>query len=258
MIKKHIFTFIAAMAIVADCFAWGQVGHDTTCNIAERHLTKKAKKKISKILDGKSIVYWSNWLDNACHHPEYAYASTWHYKNVDEGQKYDDVAPFEKGDIITALTEQVEKLKSHSLSKDEEALAIKMLIHFMGDIHQPMHLAHKSDLGGNKVNVKFFTTSTNLHHVWDEDLVERGHHWTYDEWTDQIDRADKQQVREILKGTFDDWAKESLEYATKIYATAPEGTKMSYDYVAEWTPVVEERLLYGGLRLANILNEIYK
>lgn len=258
MYRKHILSLLAAILIVADCYAWGQVGHDATCQIAENHLSRKARKCIAKVLDGKSIVYWSNWLDNASHHPEYSYASTWHYKNIDEGQEYKDVPPFETGDIVTALNDMMAKLKSHKLSKEEEALSLKIFVHLMGDLHQPMHLAHKSDLGGNKVNVKFFKTDTNLHHVWDEDLVEKGHRWTYDEWTSQLDRVGKAEIWEIVKGDFDDWAQESLAYAQDIYRVTPEGTRISYDYVAEWTPVVEERFLYGGLRLAHLLNEIYR
>lgn len=258
MAKRSILTMLVAVFIVTECFAWGQVGHDTTCKIAERHLTKKAKKKISKVLDGKSIVYWSNWLDNASHQTEYAYTSTWHYKNIDAGQVYEEVPTFETGDVISALTEQVDKLKSHKLSKDEEALALKMVVHLMGDLHQPMHMGHKSDLGGNRIRVKFFKEDTNLHHVWDEDLVEKGHHWTYDEWTEQVDRATKQEAKEIVKGSFAEWGKETFEYATKVYEATPDGTKISYDYVAEWTPLVEQQFLKGGLRLASILNEIYK
>lgn len=255
---KFIISLFTAAMIVADCFAWGQIGHDTTSSIAERHLTKKAKKKISKILDGKSIVYWSNWLDNACHHPEYAYAATWHYKNIEEGQNYEEVPPFESGDIVTALNEQIGKLKSHNLSKEEEALALKMLIHFFGDIHQPMHFGRKVDLGGNKVKVKFFKADTNLHHVWDEELVESGHKWTYDEWTDQLDRLSKDQIWQLCQGDIDDWAQETFAITKKIYEATPEGTNISYDYVAEWTPTVEQQFVRGGIRLAYILNEIYK
>lgn len=258
MHKRLILSMLAATLVVVRCLAWGQVGHDTTCKIAEKHLTKKVQKKISQILDGKSIIYWSNWLDNASHQPEYAYASTWHYKNIDAGQTYEEVVPLETGDVVTALTEQVAKLKSHRLSHEEEALALKIVVHLMGDLHQPMHLGHLSDLGGNRVYVDFFKERTNLHHVWDEDLVEKGHHWTYDEWTEQIDRATKQEQEDMVKGNFDDWAKETLAIATRVYDATPENTKISYDYVAEWTPVVEQQFLRGGLRLARILNDIYR
>ena len=255
---KTLFTTFSAILIAANALAWGQIGHDTTCSIAENHLSRKAKKHISKVFDGKSIVYWSNWLDNACHHPEYAYASTWHYKNINEGERYEDVRPAEKGDIVTAITDIISKLKSHKLTKDEEALALKMIIHFFGDLHQPMHFGRKTDLGGNKVNVFFFREKTSLHHVWDEELPENGHKWTYDEWTYQLDRLTKNEIAEICKGSVDDWARETYEQTLRVYAATPEGTKISYDYLAEWTPVVEQQFIRGGIRLAYILNDIYK
>ena len=70
---------------VTDLLAWGQKGHDVTCEIAERHLDRGARKAVRRLLQGKSMVYWSNWLDNASHTPEYAYTKTWHYKNIDAG-----------------------------------------------------------------------------------------------------------------------------------------------------------------------------
>lgn len=261
MQKRNILTLLAAILIVADCFAWGQVGHDTTCSIAENHLSRKAKKKIKKAFDGKSIIYWSNWLDNASHQPAYSYTSTWHYKNINADQEYKDVPPFETGDIVTALTDQIAKLKdrkSLKLSKEEEALALKIVVHLVGDLHQPMHMGRQTDLGGNRVKVDFFRNPDNLHHVWDEGVVERGHHWTYDEWTHQIDRASKAEIAEILKGDIDTWAQETYAITKKVYAATPEGTKISYDYVATWTPIVEQQFLRGGLRLAYILNDIYK
>ena len=257
MKKRSILTLLILLTITIECMAWGQVGHDTTCNIAERHLSKRAKKMISRLLDGKSIVYWSNWLDNASHHSEYAYTATWHYKDVEEGQSYEDVKPLDTGDIITALTEQIAKLKSHSLAKADEALALKIVVHLMGDLHQPLHFGRKADLGGNNIKVRFFNESTNLHHVWDEDLVEKGHRWTYDEWTYQLDRLSKEEINQLCTGTLDDWAKETYECAKGIYDATPAGTKISYDYVAEWTPLVEQQFVKGGIRLAYILNEIY-
>ena len=77
----------ALPAVLAACslqvFGWGQKGHDTVAYIAECHLTPATKQAVESLLDGKSIVYWANWLDNASHTPEYAYSKTWHYKNID-------------------------------------------------------------------------------------------------------------------------------------------------------------------------------
>ena len=257
MKNKIIILTIAALIVATDCLAWGQVGHDTTCAIAEKHLSRRAKKKIKKILKGQSLVYWANWLDNASHTPEYEYIKPWHYKNVNADQTYDEVPPAKEGDIITALNEQVSKLKSGQLSDEEEALALKIVIHLIGDLHQPMHMGRKTDYGGNLIHLTVFKQERNLHATWDEDVVDYAHHWTYTEWVEQIDRVNKKERKAIEQGTFDDWARETYEICKDIYNNTPEGAEVSYDYIAHYAPVVEQQLLKGGIRLARVLNEIF-
>ena len=84
MMKKILLNAAVLLSICnLNAFGWGQKGHDATAYIAEQHLTDATKAALDSILEGKSIVYWANWLDNASHTPEYAYTKTWHYKNVD-------------------------------------------------------------------------------------------------------------------------------------------------------------------------------
>lgn len=237
-------------------FAWSQKGHDTVAFIAESHLTPEAKVAAEELLDGKSIVYYANWLDNASHTPEYAYTKTWHYKNVDDGQTYENAPINEDGDIVLALKDQIKILGDTARSKEERALALKMVVHFMGDVHQPMHLGHATDLGGNKWNVNFFRKSTNLHSVWDSDLVEAAHNWSHTEWQREIDRLSEDEISEVTKSDNpEDWAVETLQIADKVYRTTPIDSRIEYDYIAKWTPVVEQQFIRGGLRLARILNE---
>ena len=239
-------------------FGWGQKGHDVTAYIAENHLTPTTYQNISDILDGKSIVYWSNWLDNASHTPEYAYSKTWHYKNIDEGIAYEEAPLLESGDVIRAIYDQVSILQNPSSTKNNKQLALKILVHVMGDLHQPMHMGHATDLGGNRWNVKYFGRDSNLHSVWDSSLPESAHKWTYSEWHDQIDRSTNEEVSIILaEGTPEKWGKETFEICKKVYDTTPEGTNISYDYISEWTPIIEDQFLKGGLRLADILNSIF-
>lgn len=248
---------MALLVAVPEAYAWGQKGHDVTCTIAARYLTKKARKQVQRLLDGRSMVYWGNWLDNASHTPEYAYTKTWHYKNVDEGVAYDN-APLEpKGDVVVALHKLVHDLADATASDAQRALALKMLIHLVGDLHQPMHMGHKSDLGGNKWTVCFFGRDTNLHSIWDTDVLEHGHKWSHVEWAEELDRVDKAEMQEICSGSLDDWARETQQLATEIYAATPQDSKLSYDYLAKWTPLAEQQLLRGGLRLAYLLNNIF-
>lgn len=251
--------FITAMLIPAALIAsaWGQKGHDTTAAIAERHLTPAAKVAVDSIFDGYSLVYWSNWLDNASHTPAYAYTKTWHYKNIDDGVRYEEAPANPAGDAVTALKSQMEVLMRQGASADERALALKILTHVMGDLHQPMHMGHATDLGGNRVKVRYFNRDNNLHSIWDNSLVESAHKWSYTEWVDQIDRVTPEDAESIVSGSIDDWAKETAAIATNVYRRMPAGAEVSYNEVAEWTPTIENRLLYGGLRLAHILNCIF-
>ena len=255
--KNRIFLSALALLTVFAGFAWGQKGHDVVAYIAENHLTPTTKAAVESALDGKSMVYYANWLDDASNTPQYSYSKTWHYKNIDAGIKYEDMTLNPKGDVVTAINEQIAKLKSKKLSSEEEALALKMIIHLVGDIHQPMHMGHLSDLGGNKVYVKYFGRDRKLHGIWDTDLVESVHNWSYTEWQQQIDRLSKEAVKVLCGKTPDDWAKETFHYATMVYDQTPDGTKVSYDYLRFARPIIEQQLLYGGSRLADVLNSIY-
>ena len=121
-----------------------------------------------------------------------------------------------------------------------------------------MHMGHKSDLGGNKWQVQFFGKGSNLHKIWDTEVIESSRKWTYTEWTDQIDRCTKSQVKEIVEGTPNSWGKQTYLISTKLYESTPIGSKLSYDYVSEWSGMLEQQLLYGGLRLAAVLNDIFR
>ncbi len=255
--KGKILITFAALLTALNCFGWGQKGHDTTAFIAENHLTQNAKQKIEAALGGKSIVYYANWLDNASNTPQYAYTKTWHYKNIDADQSYEQAPINPSGDVVTAIKEQINKLSNGNLSQEDEALAIKILVHLMGDIHQPMHLGHLSDLGGNRIEVNYFNRPTKLHSLWDTPLVESAHNWGYSEWQQQIDRMSSMDQELITSGTIDEWARETYLITRDVYKDSPAGANLSYDYINKWTPTIELQFERGGLRLAYILNSIF-
>lgn len=255
---KSLIALTALSFAAASAYGWGQKGHDVTAALAERHLTQATLDSVKSILDGKSLVYYANWPDNACHTDEYEYTKTWHYKNVDEGQTYETAPINPAGDIVTAIDQQIEVLKNPDASKKDKWLALVLTVHFLGDIHQPMHMARASDRGGNLYEIKYFNGKTNLHGTWDSKLPESAHKWSYTEWVDNIDRAGTEETQAILcAGTPFKWGEETYDISTKVYANTPEGTNISYDYIAEWTPVIEQQFLRGGLRLADLLNSIF-
>ena len=255
---KRIILLCCSLVLAQATLAWGPKGHDVTAYIAECHLTPEAAEAVDRVLGGHSLVYYANWLDNASHQPEYAYTKTWHYRNIDAGETLESMPENPDGDVLTAVTNLVERLSSGELTPEEEALDLKMLIHLVGDMHCPMHMGHLSDLGGNRVPVTVFGRSSNLHSAWDSTLPESAHKWSYTEWQEQIDRLADDEVMLVESGLPRDWALETWALCSEIYGATPEGSSISYDYVARYAPVVERQFLRGGYRLARLLNEIYR
>ena len=255
--KKSILTSLLLTIACLNAWAWGQKGHDVTAYIAEQHLTPTAKAAVESILDGRSIIYWANWLDNASHQRPLAYTKTWHDKNIDEGVRYEEAPANPAGDAVTAIKSRIEILNNPESSLEERQLALKILIHVVGDIHMPLHMGHATDLGGNRIKVKFFNRENNLHSVWDSSLPESAHKWSYTEWQQQIDRANPALQTEIISGTVDDWAKETVAIASDVYTYFQPGANISYNDIARWTPTIEQQFLRGGLRLAYLLNTIF-
>lgn len=238
--------------------AWGQKGHDVVAYIAEKHLSKRTLKRVTEVLDGNSLVYVANWMDNASHTDEYAYTKTWHYVNVDPDEgSYNNSTKATSGDVVTAINGIVDRIKSGTLTAEQERAELMMLIHLVGDMHCPMHAGMKSDRGGNGTKVKYFGKQRNLHSVWDSEIVESAHRWSYSEWQQQVDRASRKEQKAIAQGRPNDWIEETVLLARDIYATSSTGENLSYDYVAHYAPIVEQQLLKGGIRLAKILEELY-
>ncbi len=258
--KKHILILVLCLATIMQSFAWGGKGHDITAFIAEQNLSKKAKKQVVELLDGHSLVYYSSWADSSRYTDEYKHTTTWHYRNVDEGYTVETMPMEPKGDVVTAVEDIIEKLENRSkepMSREEEKVALMFLIHFVGDLHCPMHAGRKSDLGGNRRTIYFFGRKTNLHSIWDSAMIESTHNWSYSEWCSQLDILSKEQKSKITEGEPLDWFEQTYETSLTIYEHSPEEGKFSYDYVNQFAPILESQLLNAGLRLASILNSIY-
>ena len=266
MKKKIILPVLLATFFTSiSTYAWGPKGHDVVAAIAENNLTKKTKKTLDKLLDGKSIVYYSSWMDNIQNSPYwkngYDKTKTWHYANVDQGMTYQTMPKNEKGDILTALNKLTQELSENydNLTDSMKVDYVKMIIHMVGDLHCPMHAGRLSDRGGNSVKIKWFGQQTNLHSVFDSHMVESTRKWGYQEWVAQLDRVDKKFKKAASQGTYEDWFNKTVDNAAKIYDYVERDNKkeLSYQFVYDFSPMLEESLLLGGYRLAAVLNSIF-
>lgn len=267
--KKFLFSALSLVLTLnsATLFGWGPKGHDVVAAIAEKHLSEETKAILNEILDGHSIVYYSSWMDSIQNSPEweskYSHTKTWHYANVDKGETYQTMKKNEKGDVVTALTTITEKLKTfypdnlYSIEADD----VKMIIHMVGDMHCPMHAGRLSDLGGNRMKVRWFGRNTNLHSTWDSKMIDSARTWSYSEWCEHLDILDPEHVQMYWSGSFEDWFVETVGMAAQVYEyvenLGEENPNLSYQFVYDFSPMLEDRLVVGGIRLAYVLNSIF-
>lgn len=235
---------------------WGKNGHRTTAKIAEGYLKGRAKRKIKKILEGKSLALVSTFGDDIKSDPAYRKYSRWHYVNIPSGKTYEEVKDELGENLIWAIQECVSKLKNENTPEKEQQFFLKMLVHLVGDLHQPLHVGHAEDKGGNDIDVKWFNKSTNLHRVWDSEMIEF-FDMSYSDLARNEAELSRQEVKNIQKGNVLDWAMDSKNLVAKVYVSAEEDEKLYYRYMYDWFGVVRSQLQKGGIRLAKLLNEIY-
>lgn len=255
-----IFSVFFCLPVVAFC--WGVLGHRITGEIADSYLTPKARAEIKKILGDTTIAIASNWGDFIRSDSSFDYLDRWHYINLDSGLTRKQVQSYLDNDTATDVYTKtkflIKELRNKQLPADKKRMYLKLLIHFIGDMHQPLHVARRVDLGANRVRVQWFNNNTNLHAVWDESLV-NFQQLSYTEYTRTINFTTPAQRLAWQKQPISEWIIESYQITEKLYSEikAP-NQRLSYDYNFIHIRTVNERLLKGGVRLAGVLNEIFK
>jgi len=238
-------------------FAYGPIGHRTIAKIAEYYLTDEAKQGIIELLDGEGIVLVSTYADDIKSDKNFDYTYTWHFVNAKDGVSYKDSDKNPEGDLIKAIQESISILKDNSSSKEEKAFRLKMLVHFIGDLHQPFHTGRAEDWGGNKIKVKWFRKSTNIHRVWDSDMI-NFNRFSYTELAEIMKKPPYINKDEIEKGNIISWYNESKILSNELYDSVQPDQNLSYEYNYKYFPVVKQQLNFAGIRLAKVLNEIFQ
>jgi len=175
MKSKLIYVLIAmiAFSLNAEASMWGATGHRVVGEIASNHLTKKTKREIKKLLNGKSLAFVSTYADEIKSDSRYGEFYTWHYINMGLDENYEESEKNSKGDLVTGIEYCKKIIQDENGSDDDRAFYLKLLVHFIGDLHQPMHVSFRDDRIGIDIKVKG-PCKKNLHTAWDICLIERG------------------------------------------------------------------------------------
>ena len=258
---KKIILPIGAMLLSLSLISWGVVGHRAIGEIAENHLSKKAKIAVQEILGSESLAMVSTYPDEVRSYEKYAYTAPWHYVNVAHGLSSEQfkkaLLDMEKENIYKAILNCTNDLKDESKTKEEKVFALKFLVHLVGDVHQPMHTGRSEDSGGNAIKIKLMRKESNLHGLWDSGLITYAG-LSYKELAKECDVISKQEKNTWQKDDVATWAFESYEMSQQLYAEAAKNSEFDYDYYPKHADFIKKRLAQAGIRLASVLNEIYK
>ena len=263
--KARLFIGAAATALAlapAPAFAWGKTGHRVVAAIADAQLSGLARAHVKELLGpAESLAEAANWPDEMKSNPLPFWRKTanpWHYVTLN-GILYDEAPP--EGDALEALNRFSATLRDPDASLVDKQLALRFIVHLVGDLHQPLHVGKCCDRGGNDVKVKWFGRDLNLHSVWDSALVDE-QQLSFTEMTAKLQRhTSNDDVIAWWDINPRDWISESAQIRETIYPRPSDDPKrvpeLSWSYVYENTPIVERRLSQAGVRLAAYLNAIY-
>lgn len=244
--------------------AWSKTGHRIIAGIAENHLDRKAKKELKKLIGDHSLAYWSTWADLIKQDTtgKWQQADPWHYINFPGNlnrSAFDLLLQQQssKENLYNKIVFFYDQLHNKNLNKATRTEALYFLVHLMGDVHQPMHVGRFEDLGGNRTKVEWFGKTTNLHALWDYDMIDH-QKWSYSEFVSVLDVRQNYVGRGFDHGNFNEWFYDSYQCANIIYAYQEQKPIKVYEYEYFFYDMLHQQLLKGGLRLARVLNDALK
>ena len=252
----------SVLLISESACSWGRLGHRVTAEMAEARLSPHALAAIHDLLGpGVSLADISTWADEQ-RDPK---SAPWHYVDVPITEsRYSSKFCPPGGCVVSKIEDFKRVLQDPRADKAEKQHALKYLVHFIADLHQPLHVGDTGSRGGNLIQVRFFNVGSNLHRVWDSQIIER---YTEDEqkWLADLNRiATPNSTAECSKGTPEEWATESLQVAKEAYCTPgtqtvmKSGTRLGDDYYRMALPIITKQLAKAGVRVAWMLNQIFR
>ena len=248
---RQIITLITFTHVL---FGWGKTGHRIVGEIAETYLTKNAKTQIKKLIGHHDLSRMSNWADHIKSDPSWKHANDWHWCTVPDGEDY--VTGKHKGLAVEKVIEFIAVLKDKKSLKEEKQVALKFLVHLIGDLHQPLHVGNGKDRGGNDVRLKWFGNPTNLHRLWDTELIDY-QKLSYTEYADYLKlNEDRGRIRDWQADSLLTYVHESRDLRKQCYKFRKDELKWEYFYANK--DLLEKRLFQGGVRLSGELNRIFK
>ena len=254
--------FLLLLLAPSPAFAWGPRGHEVIAHIAAMNLTPKARAAVAGLLGGEAeamLTINASWADEIREaRPQTA---SWHYVNleIDQDMRYRPGRDCRNDDCVVAQIARQESVLRSNAPRARKAEALKYLVHFVGDIHQPLHAADNHDRGGNQVQFRYRGQRISLHHFWDDEVVTLlGRNAR--EVARTIDGATPQQQKvQLAGGTPDFWAEMSASIArSTVYPELGRATQVNEREAHKYGFIARLQLARAGYALAGMLNNVFR
>lgn len=250
--NKLIVLFLFFFCLQANGYAWGPRGHKIVAQIAKKYLDPAVLDSVESYLETISMEKASYWMDEVVMNSSYDFMQPWHFVAIEADKTY---VKTKNPDVVNVLENVIVTLRNKKTKRKEKFLSLKVLIHLVGDIHQPLHCGFAKDKGGESIKLRFFFKSTDLHQVWDSEVLEYQGITTEDclRLASNFTRKDiaNYQKTDVLK-----WMEESRTLLSYVYDY--KGNKLDDSYVDKVSPIIKMQLIKAGLRLAEILNQTFR
>jgi nuclease S1 len=259
MLTSFVFTLLfggATLHTTLPVRGWWDLGHRIVARLADLRLTAHTRDAVREILNGQRMDDASVWADDIKNYRHDA--DPLHYVNIPlQTSIYVPSRHCPKGlCIIAAIEHDRRVLADPRAGRENKADALRFLIHFMGDLHQPLHDADNADRGGNQRLVNFLGHDTNLHKVWDGELIDSSGVDQESYFAYLRARMDSLDVTSLERGTVVEWAMEGHRIAVEdAYGRIPANGHLGRGYLEANRPVIDKQLIAAGVRLAKVLNE---
>lgn len=260
-----MYAFVVGWGILpSTALAWSNLGHQTIAIIAQDYLSEDAKAQLKKILNGQAIEKAASWPDAVKQVDDWKHSKYYHYKNLPEGADYfTDLKSLSeskaaRGDIVRALLHAEDLIVAPGTNAIDRKNAMRFFIHLIGDLHQPLHVGFVKDVGGNLVKMNWNGVKTNLHAVWDRQIL-----LTYGkknllptEYYTPVDVANSFKdvstttLGQWRNGDYVDWLNESIVLRDAAYVNL---TATTENYYKTHVKTMELQIHKAGYRLAVIL-----
>jgi len=252
--KKACMALVLLLTVPSAVLAWGANGHRIVGRIAMNHLTDEAARGVQCLIGPEGLDQVSTWPDEIRSDPAWSRATPWHFIDIDDNETLETTQRDPNGDVLEAIGRFTAVLRDPQASRESKQEALKFLVHFVGDIHQPLHVGRRADRGGNSIKVTLFGQETNLHSVWDAGLID-AEKLSFSEFAAFIDHPTLKEIQAWQSAAPADWVNESKALRDRVYKTGDGKLSFEYDYVE--IPLIKQRLLRAGVRLAGLLNSIF-